>query len=55
MIEANVVVDRLRRTTDTIVGEADLLERLASGRCGSSTASTAPRPTFTSATRSTCG
>jgi tyrosyl-tRNA synthetase len=32
MIEANAVVDRLRRTTDTIVGEADLLERLASGR-----------------------
>ena len=32
MIEANAVVDRLRRTTDTIVGEADLLERLESGR-----------------------
>jgi tyrosyl-tRNA synthetase len=32
MIEANAVVDRLRRTTDTIVGEADLLERLQSGR-----------------------
>jgi tyrosyl-tRNA synthetase len=28
----NTVIDRLRRTTDTIVGEADLRERLASGR-----------------------
>ena len=28
----NTVLDRLRRTTDSIVGEADLRERLASGR-----------------------
>ncbi|MEV5965259.1 tyrosine--tRNA ligase [Kribbella sp. NPDC051952] len=28
----NTVVDRLRRTTDSIIGEADLRERLASGR-----------------------
>src|SRR5689334_10475635 len=28
----NAVVDRLRRTTDAIVGETDLLERLSSGR-----------------------
>jgi tyrosyl-tRNA synthetase len=32
MIEPSAVVDRLRRTTDTIVGESELLERLASGR-----------------------
>jgi tyrosyl-tRNA synthetase len=32
MIEAKAVVDRLRRTTDTIVGEVELLERLESGR-----------------------
>ncbi|MFG1815247.1 tyrosine--tRNA ligase [Kribbella sp. NPDC049174] len=32
MIEPSAVVDRLRRTTETIVGEAELLERLASGR-----------------------
>ncbi|TDD47668.1 tyrosine--tRNA ligase [Kribbella antibiotica] len=28
----NSVIDRLRRTTDAIIGEADLLERLGSGR-----------------------
>jgi tyrosyl-tRNA synthetase len=32
MIEPSTVVDRLRRTTDTIIGESELLERLASGR-----------------------
>lgn len=32
MAEPQVVVERLRRTTDTIVGESELLERLASGR-----------------------
>ncbi len=32
MNEPRTVVDRLRRTTDTIVGESELLERLASGR-----------------------
>ncbi|TDD20156.1 tyrosine--tRNA ligase [Kribbella turkmenica] len=32
MIEPRLVVERLRRTTDTVIGEADLLERLASGR-----------------------
>jgi tyrosyl-tRNA synthetase len=32
MSEPSAVVDRLRRTTDSIVGEADLLERLGSGR-----------------------
>ncbi|MEU4602783.1 tyrosine--tRNA ligase [Kribbella sp. NPDC023972] len=32
MTEPSAVVDRLRRTTDTIVGESELLERLASGR-----------------------
>ncbi|WP_433166936.1 tyrosine--tRNA ligase [Kribbella sp. CA-247076] len=32
MIEPQQVVGRLRRTTDTIVGEAELLDRLASGR-----------------------
>ncbi|MFI5728962.1 tyrosine--tRNA ligase [Kribbella sp. NPDC051587] len=31
-MEPSAVVDRLRRTTDSIVGEADLLLRLASGR-----------------------
>jgi tyrosyl-tRNA synthetase len=30
--DLSTVVDRLRRTTDAIVGEADLYERLASGR-----------------------
>lgn len=29
---ATTVIDRLRRTTDSIIGEADLRERLASGR-----------------------
>jgi tyrosyl-tRNA synthetase len=32
MIEPSTVVDRLRRTTDTIIGEPELVERLASGR-----------------------
>jgi tyrosyl-tRNA synthetase len=32
MIEPSTVVERLRRTTDTIVGENELLDRLASGR-----------------------
>ncbi|MFI7061467.1 tyrosine--tRNA ligase [Kribbella sp. NPDC050124] len=32
MVEPKMVVERLRRTTDTIVGESELLERLASGR-----------------------
>ena len=32
MNEPRTVVERLRRTTDTVVGESDLLERLASGR-----------------------
>jgi tyrosyl-tRNA synthetase len=32
MTDARAVVDRLRRTTDTIIGEADLLNRLRSGR-----------------------
>jgi tyrosyl-tRNA synthetase len=32
MIEPSMVVDRLRRTTDAIIGESELLERLASGR-----------------------
>ncbi|MEV0286366.1 tyrosine--tRNA ligase [Kribbella sp. NPDC050820] len=32
MVEPQVVVERLRRTTDTIVGESELLERLATGR-----------------------
>lgn len=32
MTDAQAVVDRLRRTTDTVIGAADLLERLASGR-----------------------
>jgi tyrosyl-tRNA synthetase len=32
MTEVPAVLERLRRTTDTIVGEADLIERLASGR-----------------------
>jgi tyrosyl-tRNA synthetase len=32
MIEPSTVVDRLRRTTDAIIGESELLERLASGR-----------------------
>ncbi|HEU4948348.1 MAG TPA: tyrosine--tRNA ligase [Kribbella sp.] len=32
MTSAHAVVERLRRTTDTIVGESDLLERLDSGR-----------------------
>ncbi|MEV8373202.1 tyrosine--tRNA ligase [Kribbella sp. NPDC056861] len=32
MNEVPAVLERLRRTTDTIVGEADLIERLASGR-----------------------
>jgi len=32
MIEPRTVVDRLRRTTDTVIGEGELLERLASGR-----------------------
>ncbi len=31
-MEPSAVVDRLRRTTDSIVGEADLRERLAAGR-----------------------
>ncbi|WP_405056589.1 tyrosine--tRNA ligase [Kribbella sp. NBC_01505] len=31
-MDPSAVVDRLRRTTDSIVGEADLLERLAAGR-----------------------
>ncbi len=30
--EVPAVIERLRRTTDSIVGEADLIERLASGR-----------------------
>ncbi|WP_020390561.1 tyrosine--tRNA ligase [Kribbella catacumbae] len=32
MIEAPAVIERLRRTTDTIVGETALIERLAAGR-----------------------
>ncbi|MEI8407900.1 MULTISPECIES: tyrosine--tRNA ligase [unclassified Kribbella] len=32
MIEPSTVVDRLRRTTDDVIGESELLERLASGR-----------------------
>lgn len=32
MKDPSAVIDRLRRTTDTIVGEAELRERLASGR-----------------------
>ncbi|ADB30980.1 tyrosyl-tRNA synthetase [Kribbella flavida DSM 17836] len=32
MTDAQAVIDRLRRTTDTVVGEADLRTRLASGR-----------------------
>ncbi|TCM45092.1 tyrosine--tRNA ligase [Kribbella sp. VKM Ac-2568] len=32
MTEVSAVLERLRRTTDTIVGETDLAERLASGR-----------------------
>jgi tyrosyl-tRNA synthetase len=32
MTDVTAVVERLRRTTDSIVGEADLIERLGSGR-----------------------
>ena len=32
MTDTRAVVERLRRTTDSIVGEAELHERLASGR-----------------------
>ncbi|WBQ03587.1 tyrosine--tRNA ligase [Kribbella sp. CA-293567] len=32
MTEVPAVLERLRRTTDTVVGESDLIERLASGR-----------------------